>query len=147
MPPENEREEKGEAPLTRARRLLPALVALLAVAVMASACETKSAFKVVGQNDINPVPRSNLQDGGTLKWPIAALPINYNFNGAAGASTDELAIISALMPTPFTFDASAQPVIDHDYLDSAAVTTAAPQQVVTYRINPKAVWGDGTPIT
>ena len=117
------------------------------MAVLACACQAKSAFKVVGQNDVNRVPRSTLQDGGTLNWPITALPINYNFNGEAGASTDELAIISALMPTPFTFDASAQPVIDHDYLDSAAVTTAAPQQVVTYRINPKAVWGDGTPIT
>src|SRR3989442_9826647 len=75
------------------------------------------------------------------------MSLTYKFNGVSGASTDELAIISALMPTLFTFDASAQPVIDHDYLDSAAVTTAAPQQVVTYRINPKAVWGDGTPIT
>src|SRR5260370_41135612 len=79
----DEREEK-ESPLVRARRLLPALVALLAVAVLASACQAKSAFKVVGQNDINPVPRSTLQDGGTLNWPISALPINYNFNGEAG---------------------------------------------------------------
>jgi len=147
LSPEKTKEKKRRSPLTRAHQRLPALVALLAVAVLASACQAKSAFKVVGQNDINPVPRSTLQDGGTLNWPIAALPINYNFNGAAGASTDELAIISALMPTPFTFDASAQPVIDHDYLDSAAVTTTAPQQVVTYGINPKAAWSDGTPIT
>lgn len=119
---------------------------MLAVALLASSCQSKSAFKV-GQNDINPVPRSNLQDGGTLNWPIAALPVNYNFNGEAGASTDELAIISALMPTLFTFDATAQPVINTAYLDAVAVTTGAPQQVVTYRINPKAVWGDGTPIT
>jgi peptide/nickel transport system substrate-binding protein len=116
------------------------------VALLASSCGSKSAFKV-GQNDINPVPRANLQDGGTLNWPIGALPINYNFNGEAGASTDELAIISALMPTLFTFDATAQPVINTSYLDAAAVTTGGPQQVVTYRINPKAVWGDGTPIT
>src|SRR5207244_8191140 len=124
-------------PLTRARLRLPALVPLLAVAVLASACHAKSSFKVVGQNDINPVPRSNLQDGGTLNWPIAALPINYNFNGEAGASTDELAIISALMPTPFTFDASAQPVIDHDSLESSAVPHTAPPQVLTYRVNPQ----------
>ena len=68
--------------------------------------------------------------------PVATAPTAVPMKN--GTSTDELAIISALMPTPFTFDASAQPVIDHDYLDSAAVTTAAPQQVVTYRINPKA---------
>jgi peptide/nickel transport system substrate-binding protein len=119
---------------------------VLALALLAISCDSKTAFKV-GQNDINPVPGSNLQDGGTLNWPIATLPVNYNFNGEAGASTDELAIISALMPTLFTFDATAQPVVNNAYLDSAAVTTGAPQQVVTYRINPRAVWGDGTPIT
>src|SRR5260370_22182312 len=97
----DERAEK-ESPLVRARRLLPALVALLAVAVLASACQAKSAFKVVGQNDINPVPRSTLQDGGTLNWPISALPINYNFNGEAGASTDRPASLHALTPTPLT---------------------------------------------
>jgi glutathione transport system substrate-binding protein len=125
---------------------VPSLAAaLLAVALLASACHAARTFKV-GQNDINPVPRSSLQDGGTLNWPIAALPVNYNFNGEAGSSTDELSIVSAVMPTLFRFDATAQPVLDHDYLDSAAVTGAAPQ-VVTYRINPKATWSNGTPIT
>jgi peptide/nickel transport system substrate-binding protein len=119
---------------------------VLAVALLASSCHSKAAFEV-GQNDINPVPRANLQDGGTLNWPIAALPVNYNFNGEAGASTDELAIVSAVMPTLFTFDATAQPVLNHAYLDSAAVTAGAPQQVITYRINAKAVWSDGSPIT
>ena len=33
-----------------------------------------------------------------------------------------------------------------DYLAAARVTRARPKQVVTYDINPKAVWSDGTPI-
>jgi peptide/nickel transport system substrate-binding protein len=51
------------------------------------------------------------------------------------------------MPTLFNFDALAQPVINQDYLTSAAVTISTPAQVVTYEINPKAVWDNGTPIT
>lgn len=119
---------------------------MLVVTLLGSSCHSQNPT-AVGINAINPVPRANLQDGGTLNWPIAALPVNYNFNGEAGASTDELAIISALMPSLFTFDASAQPILNRDYLTSAAVTTSSPAQVVTYHINPNAVWGDGTPIT
>lgn len=116
----------------------------LALALVATACHsTPSTFKV-GENDVNPVAAGTLQDGGTLNWPIASLPINYNFN--SGADTDVLSIVSALMPTLFTFDALAQPVRNPDYLTSADVTGSNPQ-VVTYEINPKATWGNGTPIT
>ncbi|HEY2703576.1 MAG TPA: ABC transporter family substrate-binding protein, partial [Candidatus Dormibacteraeota bacterium] len=33
------------------------------------------------------------------------------------------------------------------YLESGDLTAKTPKQVITYRINPKAVWYDGTPIT
>ncbi len=122
------------------------LVPALALVLLASACHSKPALKV-GENDLNPVPRGTLQDGGTLNWPISAMPINYNFNGAAGTSLDEFSMVSALMPILFTFDASAQATPNPAYLTSAAVTSESPQQVVTYEINPKAAWGNGTPIT
>src|SRR5260370_33821355 len=108
----DERAEK-ESPLVRARRLLPALVALLAVAVLASACQAKSAFKVVGQNDINPVPRSTLQDGGTLNWPISALPINYNFNGEARATNHADPHVNAPRPASATLAACPHARITH----------------------------------
>ena len=37
--------------------------------------------------------------------------------------------------------------MNKDYLDSAELTAENPRQVVTYRINPRAVWDDGTPIS
>src|SRR5207302_10039904 len=100
-----------------------------------------------GQNDINPVERGTVPGGGTLNWPITPLPSNYNFHENEGATTDEDAVISALMPSTFIFRASAEPVPDPDYVTSVRLTATSPQQVVTYEINPKAAWEDSTPIT
>ena len=41
----------------------------------------------------------------------------------------------------------ATPIWNRDYLASEPTLTTDPKQVVTYKINPKAVWYDGTPIT
>jgi len=133
-------------PLTRARRRMPAAAALVALALVAAACHSGGTTFKAGENDVNPMPADKLQDGGTLNWPIGALPINYNFNQSGANTVDELAIISAVMPTLFTFDASGTPSVNSAYLTSASVTGQSPQ-VVTYEINPKAAWNDGTPIT
>jgi peptide/nickel transport system substrate-binding protein len=47
----------------------------------------------------------------------------------------------------FTNDASATPNWNPDYLASEPTLTSEPKQVVTYRLNQKAAWYDGTPIT
>jgi peptide/nickel transport system substrate-binding protein len=99
-----------------------------------------------GANDINPRPAEALRDGGDLRWPIDALPDNYNYNhfdGTQGVTTE---IMGALMPYPFTATADGGLTPNPDYLTSAELTSSAPQ-VTTYTINPKATWSDGTPIT
>lgn len=118
---------------------LPALV------LVATACGSPTQFKV-GQNDVNPTPAGQLASGGTLNWPLSQLPNNYNYNATVGSQADESSLIFAVMPTLFTFNALGQPVKDADYLTSADITSSSPQ-VVTYEINPKAKWSDGTPIT
>ena len=120
--------------------------ALLALALVASACSKQTAFKV-GQTDINPVSRASLPAGGTLNWPMIGLPNNFNANQADAATQDTGAIVQATMPSVFSFDSSARPVLNTDYVTSATVTATTPHQVVTYRINPKAVWTDGKPIS
>lgn len=118
---------------------LPALV------LIATACQKTPQF-TVGENDINPTPASSLASGGTLNWPLSELPQNYNYNSNVGSLADEGSLIYAVMPTLFNFNALGQPVLDTDYLTSAAITSSSPQ-VVTYEINPKATWSDGTAIT
>ena len=47
----------------------------------------------------------------------------------------------------YLFDAAATPRYNPDFLMGEPTVTATPKQVVTYQLNPKAIWYDGTPIT
>ncbi len=49
-------------------------------------------------------------------------------------------------PQAFIVNNKLQPTLNTQLLESADVTSSDPQTVV-YKINPKAVWSDGTPIT
>lgn len=97
--------------------------------------------------DINPVPRDQLGTGGTLRWPMPEFPTQWNFNHVNGAKGVVAEVIQGVMPHVMRADEKAVPHPVPDYLSSAKVTRTAPRQVVTYTINPKATWSDGTPIT
>lgn len=129
--------------------------AALAVALGASACSSsksspapKAAPKAT-VNDINPVPRSQLKQGGTLTWPMDQFSTQWNWNEADGPEASTQSVMAALMPwSLFHFDAGATPSADLDYLTGEpTVTTVGGKQTVTYELNPKAKWSDGTPIT
>lgn len=136
-----------------ALRRAPALVSLVAalLAITASACGRddggKQAAGPTNDSGINRVSRESLPDGGTLRWPLIQFPPNFNAGELDGTSADVANIVGALLPAMFRFDSEARPSVNRDYLDSAEMTAKDPRQVVTYRINPKAVWDDGTPIT
>jgi len=100
-----------------------------------------------GGPDVNPVGRDRLPDGGTLRWPLVATPPNFNTGELDGTSADTANVVGALLPSLFRFDSAARPTPNPDYLDSADLTARDPRQIVTYRINRRAVWDDGTPIT
>jgi peptide/nickel transport system substrate-binding protein len=93
------------------------------------------------------VSRDALKDGGTFTWPVNEMPVNFNYGQLNGGDLDEWIIDAAFLPRTFTVDANATPHWDPDYLASDPILTRDPKQVVTYRINPKAIWYDGTPIT
>ena len=138
----------------RASPRVLALAALLAaVLVTPSACTRGGgdgdATEATTANaiDINPVPRNDLPDGGTLRWPLVAFPPNFNTGELDGTAADTANVVGALLPAMFGFDSEARPTVNRDYLDSAELTARDPRQVVTYRINPGSVWDDGTPIT
>ena len=98
-------------------------------------------------NEINFVDRDEVADGGTMTWPLTEIPPNFNYHHLDGTLRDNSDVMSALMPSMFIFDAEAVPTVNEDYLESAELTATDPKQVITYRINPKATWSDGTPIT
>ena len=97
--------------------------------------------------DVNPVPRDQVADGGTLHWPLNQIPPNLNYAEVDGTLLDTTHVVDATLPELFSFDAEAVPSINRNYLEAAELTARDPKQIVTYRVNPKATWSDGTPIS
>src|SRR6185503_19062977 len=78
---------------------------------------------------------------------IDGMPVNYNSGELDGTNVDTASVVTGLLPSMFDFDANAEPSANRNYLESGEVTASEPKQVVTYKLNPKATWDDGTPIT
>jgi peptide/nickel transport system substrate-binding protein len=101
--------------------------------------------QVQGKDDINPQDASKLKDGGEFKWSVDSLPDNWNYNQIDGTVASGARMISAVLPNIFTQKADSSIVPNKDYLEDATVTSQDPQ-VITYKLNPKAKWSDGTAI-
>ncbi|GAA0481902.1 ABC transporter family substrate-binding protein [Streptomyces sp. NPDC046215] len=96
--------------------------------------------------DIAAAPRAAVADKGTLRWAVDALPATLNtFQADADAATQRVA--GAVLPTLFTQDERGRPQRDADYLSAAEVVQRQPRQVVLYKLNPRAVWSDGSALT
>lgn len=97
--------------------------------------------------DINPQPRERVRDGGTLRLAIVSLPTQFNANHVVGAQAETTEVLGGLMPGQFIYDERGRSTVDRNYVLDARITATRPQQVVTYRLNPRARWSDGKPIT
>jgi peptide/nickel transport system substrate-binding protein len=98
-------------------------------------------------NQIATTARERVQDGGKFTWPLDTMPTNFNYNELDGTPLDGAYVIGALMPVAYTNDATGKPIWNPDYLASEPTLADAPKQIVTYEINPRAMWYDGTPMT
>ena len=97
-------------------------------------------------NDINPQDVANLQQGGNLRLALNDFPPNFNSLHIDGNTGDVGSLMRSTMPRAFRIAADGSATVNTDYFTSVELTGTDPQ-VVTYTINPKAVWSDGTPIT
>lgn len=140
--------------LTKSAGVLAA--SLVAVALATSACSSSSKTSTAApkqisatQEEINAQPVSALKQGGTLNLSMEQWSSQWNVfsaNGNVDADTD--AVLSATLPSPYNFSANGTPTYNADYLTGEPTsTTVGGKQTVTYELNPKAVWSDGTPIT
>lgn len=100
-----------------------------------------------GENNIAATARDQVKDGGQLVWPLGELPPNFNYNQLDGTLRDNADVIDSFIPSFYVVDAAANPIWNKDYLVEEPVLKTDPKQVVTFKINPKASWYDGTPIT
>jgi len=104
------------------------------------------AAEVGSTNDINPRDPAMLQEGGNLRLALSEYPVNFNPLHIDGNTADAAAIIKPTMPRAFRIKPDGSTTLNTDYFTSVELTKTNPQ-VVTYTINPKAVWSDGTPVT
>jgi peptide/nickel transport system substrate-binding protein len=84
--------------------------------------------------------------GGTATMALDENLAGFNINTSAASEFVLQEIMNMVWPQVFIVNNKLQPVLNTQLVESAAVTGSNPQTVV-YKINPKAVWSDGTPIT
>ncbi|MCT7656877.1 ABC transporter family substrate-binding protein [Mycobacterium deserti] len=136
--------------MTLRRFAAGALIVGLALAGCSSSNrETPSAggaAEVGTTNDINPQDVANLQQGGNLRLAMNDFPPNFNSLHIDGNTADVGALMRLTMPRAFRIAADGTADVNTDFFTNVELTSTSPQ-VVTYTINPKAVWSDGAPIT
>ena len=93
----------------------------------------------------NPQPRDNVKDGGTLTQDIYELTTNWNYLSTDGNTVALAELWAWYQPHLWDYSVGGDATPNPDYLDKVEVTSEDPL-VVTYDINEKATWNDGTPI-
>jgi peptide/nickel transport system substrate-binding protein len=93
----------------------------------------------------NPQPYENLRDGGTLTTALPELSPQMNI------WQNDTTLYAQVMwnwynPRPITFTADGDAVFNPDYLTDVKQETVDGNTRITYTINPKATYNDGTPI-
>ena len=140
------------------RTLLTGAVALGTVGLLA-ACggnkknETNSAL---GAGDdiskavsFNPKDRSELKEGGELRLAFNGIPENFNPFNTNGYTSGSIAIQAAMNSAyagGYKYDYTGKPSLNTDYVTEYKAETKNGVQTVTFKINPKAKFNDGTPI-
>ena len=139
------RNGQGEHMTKRGIRRI-AVVSAIALLPIISTSLPASAAKGDGNGpDVNEQPVAKLKKGGTFVWAINNLPDNFNTSQIDGNTADTSYIMSATLPGFFSVDKTGALVVDKNYASSVELTSKKPQ-VVTYTLNPKAVWSDGKPV-
>ncbi|MFG2847501.1 ABC transporter family substrate-binding protein [Kitasatospora sp. NPDC048296] len=142
---------------TPTRRLCRAAVLAVAVALAATACTSggsgsadnvaKSEPPRQDSQDINAKPLDQVKDGGEVRFQLDQWITQWNpLQVDGGTYTDTVDMIRAVEPALFGTDASGTFQPNPDYLVEAKVTSTLPQ-VITYKLNPKAKWSDGKPLS
>lgn len=129
------------------------MLAVVASLVVAGCSSGKRDVPSAGGNaelgstsDINPQDPATLQKGGNLRLALSSFPSNWNTLNIDGNEADTGSMLRPTMPRAFVIAADGSMKVNNDYFTNVELTGTDPQ-VVTYTINPKAVWSDGTPIT
>ncbi len=99
----------------------------------------------ISSQDINVKDRGELAQGGTVRLDVSDFGNNWNPNNVSGNNDDLSKARRALLPQFFNYDTKGVPQANPNWVVSAEETNASPT-TVKMTLNPKAVWGDGSPV-
>ena len=127
----------------RFRRRSTALFALLAIVAMVAAACGKSSNN--SSSSTNTTAKS-AKTGGTVTFAAEQEPTSLNWLTSADNAAWTQYIMNWVWPGTEISKPDGTIVTNKDLIDSEELTNKSPQTVV-YKINPKANWSDGQPIT
>ncbi|MGH3437523.1 MAG: ABC transporter family substrate-binding protein, partial [Sciscionella sp.] len=148
--------------------IISALALIAGSAMLATACGSGGGGSGTGSGSggANSAVPSNIQGWATSKgesngsFTAPKVPVTnktvtlvtdkawnaYNNGTADAVSTYNGFIDVVALRTPFMLDGNNKVVLDHNLMESVKQTSDSPQTIV-WKINPKAVWSDGAPVS
>jgi peptide/nickel transport system substrate-binding protein len=115
------------------------LVATAAITLAACSSNSSSSSTTAAASSAGAV-----KSGGTLTMALDENLAGFNINTSAANEFVLQEILDTVWPQPYIISPALKPVLNTDLITNVKVSTNP--QTITYTINPKAVWQDGTPI-
>ncbi|MFZ4894101.1 ABC transporter family substrate-binding protein [Plantibacter sp. Mn2098] len=139
---------------TQHRRIAAGTTGLVLAALLATGCTggpqpdgdaTTGGAHLAGTGWTAAEPDA-VTDGGTLTLAIDSLPANWNVRHLDAGTVDDQFLTNLYSATYVTIGEDGSWAADPDFAESVELVSEDPQ-VVEVKINPKAVWSDGTPMS
>ncbi|MGW7539209.1 ABC transporter family substrate-binding protein [Amycolatopsis sp. NPDC054798] len=111
-----------------------------------SAVQTGQAFADCDKNPntCNAAQADQLQQGGDVTFAIEKNVPNWNVTSAEGNVFETGMVTKGILPYTFYATPDLKPVLNKDFVESAELSNPT---TIVYKINPKASWSDGTPLS
>lgn len=98
--------------------------------------------------DVNETPYDQVKQGGSLTGQYNEQFGTFNMNDVNGNNQDQVVALSPVSPVFYFMDGAGIATPNPDYVTSVDDSVnASGQLVIDMKMNPKAAWNDGTPIT
>lgn len=131
------------------------LAGIATVALIATGCAPAGggSSEGSGENASKELPatgwvaadRDAIKDGGTLTLPLDEVPANWNLYNLDSGTVDDNTISSLFLPSFVVVTKDGDWKADPNFATSVELKSEDPQ-VVEVKVNPSAVWSDGTPM-
>lgn len=92
------------------------------------------------------VSAADVPSGGTLTLPVDYTPANWNFSNLDAGTGDDQTYTNLFTPSFVNIKQNGTWEVNKDFAESVSLQSTSPQ-IVEVKINPKAVWSNGVPMT